>query len=255
MRSLLLWLCLALPASADEFRLAVTTSFENSGLAGELIPAYEAASGDEVRLIVVGTGRALSLGAAGDVDAVLTHAPAAEDKAVEDGDFLRRTEVMYNDFVLLGPADDPAMARSAATAADALARIADAAALFTSRGDDSGTHKAELALWATADRDPGAASGRWYREIGNGMGATLNAAVAMDAYVLSDRASWLTFGNRRDHAILFEGDSALFNQYSFLPTEETPATQRFEAWLTGPGQEVIGAYALEGQKLFIPNAQ
>lgn len=254
MRSLLLWLCLALPATADELRLAVTTSFENSGLADVLIPAYEAASGDEVRVIVVGTGRALSLGAAGDVDAVLTHAPKAEAQAVADGHFLRRTEIMYNDFVLLGPAVDPAVIASAGTAAEALARIADTQSVFTSRGDDSGTHKAELALWATAERDPSEASGRWYREIGNGMGATLNAAVAMDAYVMSDRASWLTFGNRGTHAILFEGDPALFNQYAFLPAEATSAAERLENWLTGPGQEVIASFSLEGQQLFVPNA-
>lgn len=255
MRSILLWLCLAIPAGADELRLAVTTSFENSGLAAVLIPAYEEASGDVVRVIVTGTGRALSLGAARDVDAVLTHAPAAEARAIEAGDFLRRREFMYNDFVLLGPQNDPANVTSTASAADALARIAAIQARFASRGDDSGTHKAELALWDASGEDPSAASGRWYREIGNGMGATLNAAVAMDAYVLSDRASWLTFGNTRDHQILFEGDPALFNQYAFLPVEDTPATLRLEAWLTGPGQDVIATYTLAGQQLFIPNAQ
>lgn len=243
----------------DVLRLAVTTSFDNSGLSEVLIPAYEATTGDDVQLIVVGTGRALGLGAAGDVDAVLTHAPEAEAAAVAEGHFLRRTEVMYNDFVLIGPANDPAAISAAATAQDALSRIAASGDIFVSRGDESGTHKAEQRLWA---EDPRAASGRWYRETGSGMGATLNTAVAMGAYALSDRASWLTFGNQREHTILFAGDPALFNQYAFLivPPERHPqvasaAAERFEAWLTGAGQAIIGSYTLAGQALFVPNAR
>ncbi|MEM1233328.1 MAG: substrate-binding domain-containing protein [Pseudomonadota bacterium] len=255
MRAFLLWCLLALPASAEEIRLAVTTSFENSGLAAVLIPAYEAASGDAVRVVVVGTGRALSLGAAGDVDAVLTHAPEAEEAAVAAGHFTHRREIMSNDFVLIGPRNDPAAIGIAPTAAAALAFIAQAEARFASRADESGTHKAELRLWGAAGIDPDAASGRWYREMGTGMGATLNAAVAMDAYVLSDRASWLTFGNQRSHRILFAGDPALFNQYAFLPVKDAPATQRLEAWLTGRGQQVIADYTLEGVTLFTPNAK
>ncbi|MEO0484465.1 MAG: substrate-binding domain-containing protein [Pseudomonadota bacterium] len=261
------WLtvCLAVlggPAAADVLRLAVTTSFDNSGLSGVLIPAYEAASGDEVQIIVVGTGRALGLGAAGDVDAALTHAPEAERAAVAAGHFTHRREVMYNDFVVLGPRDDPAGIAGAATAGAALVQIADAEAIFVSRGDESGTHRAELALWQAAGRDPRGASGRWYRETGTGMGATLNTAVAMGGYALSDRASWLTFGNQRDHAVLFQSDPALFNQYALLPVDPArhshvaaDAVARFEAWLTGPGQAVIAGYTLEGEALFVPNAQ
>ncbi|MEM1374757.1 MAG: substrate-binding domain-containing protein [Pseudomonadota bacterium] len=249
------WCLLAIPVSAEEIRLAVTTSFENSGLAAVLLPAYEADTGDAVRVIVVGTGRALSLGAAGDIDAALTHAPEAEAAAVAQGHFTHRREIMFNDFVLIGPADDPADIATARDAAAALARIAAAEARFASRADESGTHKAEQRLWASAGREPTTASGRWYREMGSGMGATLNAAVAMDAYVLSDRASWLTFGNQRSHRILFEGDPALFNQYAFLPVKAAPATQRLEAWLSGKGQQVIADYTLEGETLFTPNAE
>ena len=256
---MLLW---TMPASADVLRLAVTTSFENSGLSEVLIPAFEAASGDEVRVIVVGTGRALKLGEAGDVDAVLTHAPEAERAAVEAGHFSHRREIMYNDFVLLGPADDPASVAEVAGPGEALTRIAATQSLFASRGDESGTHKAELALWQLAGIEPGLASGLWYRETGSGMGATLNTGVALDAYILSDRASWLTFGNRGDHAILVEGDPALFNQYAFLPVSAErhastarDAAERFETWLTGPGQGVIAGYRLEGEALFEPNAK
>ncbi|MEM8591788.1 MAG: substrate-binding domain-containing protein [Pseudomonadota bacterium] len=261
-RAILLWLALACSAQAEEMRLAVTTSFENSGLAEVLIPAYEAASGDNVRVVVVGTGRALSLGEAGDVDAVLTHAPGAEEAAVAAGHFSHRREIMYNDFVLLGPKGDPAGIRNATSASDALHSIAAAQAIFASRGDQSGTHKAELAIWESAGIDPSSASGRWYRETGTGMGSTLNTAVVMGAYVLSDRASWLTFGNRRDHEIVFEGDAALWNQYAFLPVDPkrhgfvaNDAAMRMEAWLAGPGQAVIAAYTLNGRSLFVPNAR
>jgi len=253
-----LWCALAGTASAETIRLAVTTSFENSGLAEMLMPAYEAASGDRVRLIVVGTGRALGLGAAGDVDAALTHAPEAEAEAVASGAYLYRREIMYNDFVLVGPIADPAGIADAASAAEAMARIAGSEALFASRGDQSGTHQAEQQLWRVAGRDPAAASGAWYRETGTGMGATLNTAVALGAYALTDRASWLTFGNQRDHALLFEGDPALFNQYALLPSARSlvpEAVARLEAWLTGPCQALIAAYTLQGTPLFIPNAR
>ncbi|MEL7300511.1 MAG: substrate-binding domain-containing protein [Pseudomonadota bacterium] len=244
--------------AADTLRLAVTTSFENSGLAAVLIPAYEAATGDTVDLVVAGTGRALRLGAAGDVDAALTHAPEAEAAAVASGAYRYRREVMFNDFVILGVANDPAGAARAATAAEALGRIAEGEARFVSRGDESGTHKAELALWAETGVDVAVASGRWYLETGTGMGATLNIAVALGAYTLSDRASWLTFGNKRDMGIVFEGDPALFNQYALLPATRTgqpEAVARFEAWLTGPGQAVIASYRLGGEALFTPNAE
>lgn len=253
---------LAMPAQADELRLAVTTSFENSGLADVLLPAYEAANGDTVRLIVVGTGQAMRLGAAGNADLVLVHAPRAERAAIAAGDFVRRREVMFNDFVVVGPTEDEAGVEDVQSAAAALLQIAAAEALFASRGDASGTHVAETALWEAAGIDPAASSGTWYRETGSGMGATLNAAVGMGAYVLSDRASWLTFGNQRQHRLLLEGDPVLFNQYSLLivdaerhPHTAAAAAERFEAWITGPiGQALIADYSLEGQALFTANA-
>ncbi|MEL6701193.1 MAG: substrate-binding domain-containing protein [Pseudomonadota bacterium] len=264
--SVLRWIALcclvAGSVSADTIRLAVTTSFENSGLSDVLLPVARDATGDSYQLIVVGTGKALRLGAAGDVDAVLVHAPDAERAAVKAGHFTHRREIMFNDFVLVGPRDDPAGIARAAGAADALTRISAQNALFASRGDESGTHKAELALWEVAGIDVAAASPRWYRATGAGMGATLNAAVAMGAYALSDRASWLTFGNPGNHALLFEGDTALFNQYALLPVDPArhphvaaEAVARFEAWLTGPvGQGVINDYRLAGQPLFTANA-
>ncbi|MEL6913712.1 MAG: substrate-binding domain-containing protein [Pseudomonadota bacterium] len=258
LRATLLALLATSAAQAETLRLAVTTSFDNSGLAAVLIPAYEAASGDRVDLVVAGTGRALGLGAAGDVDAVLTHAPDAEAAAVEAGHYTHRREIMFNDFVLIGRDTDPADVASAERAQEALARIARRGARFVSRGDESGTHKAERALWAATGIDVSAASGTWYLETGTGMGATLNIAVALGAYTLSDRASWLTFGNKRDMGIAFEGDPALFNQYAFLPATRTArpaAVARLETWLTGPGQAVIAGYRLGGEALFTPNAE
>lgn len=262
MRWLLLWLFCALPASADVLRLAVATSVENSGLAAVLLPAYEAATGDELHAIIVGTGRALSLGAAGDVDAVLTHAPEAEEAAVVAGDFTHRREIMFNEFVLIGPANDPAQVADAVDITDAFTRLAATRARFASRGDESGTHRAEQRIWAAARIDPTEFSGRWYRETGTGMGATLNTAVAMDAYVLSDIATWRSFGNKRDFAVLFSGDPALFNQYAYLPVSEArhphvarAAAERLEAWLAGPGQVLIAQFRVGGEALFSPNAR
>lgn len=244
-------------------RLAVTTSFQNSGLADVLLPEIERDLGLEVQLLVVGTGQALRLGRAGDVDAVLVHSRAAEEEFVAQGWGTHRREIMYNDFVLIGPREDPAGIAGAASAAEALKRIAAAEAPFVSRGDDSGTHRRERALWKAAGIDPTASSGGWYREAGAGMGATLNIAAGMGAYVLSDRATWLNFGNKDGLKILFEGDPALFNQYALIPVnpERHPHVKAdlvaaLEKWLTSEkGQSLIGAYEIGGEKLFVPNAR
>lgn len=246
-------------ASADTLRLAVTTSFHNSGLSDVLLPRAREDIGLAVELLVVGTGQALRLGRAGDVDAILVHSKAAEIAFVEEGYGTHRREIMYNDFVLVGPSDDPAGAGTAEGIRDALGAVARAEGPFVSRGDDSGTHRRELALWTDAGVTP---EGAWYREVGAGMGAALNVASAMDAYILSDRASWLNFQNKGALAIVFSGDPALFNQYAFLPVD--PARHphvahdeavAFEDWLVSPEvQELIGAYEIGGETLFVPNA-
>ncbi|MEM6439882.1 MAG: substrate-binding domain-containing protein [Pseudomonadota bacterium] len=247
-------------AQAETLRMAVTTSFSNSGLSDVLLPEIRADLGIDVQLLVVGTGQALRLGAAGDVDAVLVHSRAAEEAFVAEGYAPHRRRIMFNDFVLVGPADDPAGARGARTVLEALAAIAEAGAPFVSRGDDSGTHARELSLWSEAGIAP---EGRWYRAIGAGMGAALNAASGMNAYVLSDRASWLAFGNKGELQLVFAGDPVLFNQYAFLPinAERRPhvnadAAMRLEAWLAGPrAAALIDGYRLEGERLFTHNAR
>jgi tungstate transport system substrate-binding protein len=250
----------AASASAEDIKMAVTTSFENSGLAEVLLPKIAEDTGINVQLIVVGTGQALKLGEQGDVDAVLVHSRAAEDAFLAAGFGTHRREIMYNDFVIVGPDADPAKAGEATSATEALAAIARAEATFVSRGDDSGTHKMELALWAAAGVDP---SGDWYNAVGQGMGAALNTAAGMDAYILADRASWLNFGNKADLAIDFEGDPALFNQYALIPvnperhpTVKTAAVAELEAWLTSDtAKALIEGYQIAGQKLFTFNAQ
>lgn len=249
----------ATAGAGQTMRMAVTTSFQNSGLATVLLPEIEADTQLEIQMLVVGTGQALRLGAAGDVDAVLVHAPAAEAQQVGAGHATHRREIMYNDFVILGPKSDPAGVATATTASQAFAALAAARTPFASRGDDSGTHKAELAIWASTGAMP---QGRWYVETGAGMGATLNTAVGLGAYVMADRASWLNFGNKADFEILFEGDPPLNNQYSFLPTNparhphiDAAAAKAVEDWLVGPkGQAMIGAYRVNGVQVFFPNA-
>jgi len=246
-------------AAAETIRLAVTTSFENSGLSDILLPAIAEDTGITVQLLVVGTGQALRLGRAGDVDAILVHSRAAEEAFVAEGYGTYRREIMYNDFVLIGPADDPAGISRAQTARDALAAIAEAGAPFVSRGDDSGTHQKELALWAASGVDP---EGAWYRPVGAGMGAALNTASAMSAYILADRASWLNFGNKRDLALLFGGDPALFNQYAYLPVSPSrhddakhAAALILEDWLTSKrAAALIDGYQIAGEQLFTFNA-
>ncbi|WP_347312313.1 substrate-binding domain-containing protein [Defluviimonas sp. SAOS-178_SWC] len=251
---------LATVAGAEEMKMAVTTSFANSGLAEILLPQIEKDTGITVELLVVGTGQALKLGAAGDVDAVLVHARAAEEKFIADGEATHRREIMYNDFIVVGPSGDPAGAKAATKASEAFASIANAQAPFVSRGDDSGTHKAELAIWAAAGVAP---EGDWYKAVGQGMGAALNTAAGMNAYIFADRASWLNFGNKADLALLFEGDPALFNQYAYLPVnpEKHPhvkadAAKALEEWLTSDtAKALIEGYTIAGQQLFTFNAQ
>lgn len=249
----------ALPAMAETLKMSVTTSFANSGLAEVLLPEIQKDTGIEVQLLVVGTGQALELGANGDVDAVLVHSRAAEEKFVAEGHATHRREIMYNDFVVIGPKSDPAGVRDDAKAIEAMADIAAAQAPFVSRGDDSGTHKAELALWKDAGIEP---AGDWYKAVGQGMGAALNTASGMDAYILSDRATWLSFQNKGDLELLFEGDPKLFNQYAYLPVnpEKHPhvkaeAAERLEDWLTSArAKDLIEGFQIDGQKLFVFNA-
>lgn len=261
--SLFLALSFAVPAWAgDTMRMAVTTSFNNSGLADRLLPAIRKALDLDVQLLVVGTGQALKLGRAGDVDAVLVHARAAEEEFVAQGDATHRREIMYNDFVLIGPAADPAGTASATSAIDALRRIHVARTDFVSRGDNSGTHKKELALWAAAALDP-QGFGPWYKAVGAGMGRALNIASGLDAYILSDRASWLNFGNKGGLALLYAGDPALFNQYAYLPVNpashpkvKAALAAKLEAWLTSPeAAEIINTYTIAGQHLFTFNGK
>ena len=245
---------------AAPLRLATTTSTDNSGLMRELLPYFEAKTGYKVHVIAVGTGQALRLGRDGNVDVVLVHAPKAELQFVESGYGINRRRVMYNDFVLIGPADDPANIGEAQSAAEAFAAIANAKAPFTSRGDDSGTNRAELRLWEIAGVAP---DGDWYRELGSGMGPTLNTAAAMDAYVMSDRATWVAFGNRQNLRLLFAGDEVLFNQYgSLLISEEKhphlkhDLAEQWHNWLISEdGQQAIADFKVDGQQLFFPNAK
>lgn len=250
----------ALSARADEMKLAVTTSFANSGLAEVLLPQIKEDTGITVQLLVVGTGQALALGTAGDVDAVLVHSRAAEDAWLATGNGTHRREVMYNDFVIVGPSDDPAKTAAARTAPAAFQAIARAKAAFVSRGDDSGTHKAELALWKAAGIEP---VGDWYRAVGQGMGAALNTAAAMDAYILADRASWVNFGNKANLEISYQGDPSLFNQYAYLPVNpakhphvKADLAQKLEDWLVSDtAKALIEGYKIAGQQLFVFNAK
>lgn len=251
------WATLA--QATDTMRLAVTTSFHNSGLADILLPRIRADLDLEVQLLVVGTGQALKLGRAGDVDAILVHARAAEEDFIEGGFAPYRREIMYNDFVLIGPRADPARVAQATSVTDALSRIAAAKTAFVSRGDDSGTHKKELGLWAAAGLVP---DGRWYNAVGAGMGAALNTAAGLDAYILADRASWLNFGNKGGLMLLYSGDQSLFNQYAYLPVsaERHPhvnatAARQLEDWLTSDtAKTLIDGYTINGETLFTFNA-
>ena len=247
-------------AQAEILRMAVTTSFNNSGLSDVLLPEIRRDTGLEVQLLIVGTGQALRLGEAGDVDAILVHSKAAEEAFVDAGHGTHRREIMYNDFVLIGPKDDPAGVAAAQTAAEALMRIAQAQSPFVSRGDDSGTHKKELSLWKAATLDPDTFD-PWYKAAGAGMGASLNTASGLDAYIMSDRASWLKFANKGQLALLFAGDPVLFNQYAYLPVNpakhphvNASGAARLENWLTSATAEgLINGYRINDETLFTFN--
>jgi tungstate transport system substrate-binding protein len=246
-------------AQENFITVASTTSTEQSGLFGHILPIFEEKTGIEVRVIAQGTGQALDTGRRGDADMVFVHAKAAEEEFVAEGSGVERKEVMYNDFVIVGPGDDPAGIKGGTDAAEALKKIADTASTFASRGDDSGTHKAELALWEQARVE---LSGDWYRELGAGMGPTLNTSAEMPAYTLTDRATWLAFENRGPLEILVEGDPKLFNQYGVIlvnpekhPHVKAEQGQAFIDWLVSPeGQQAIADYKIDGQQLFFPNA-
>jgi tungstate transport system substrate-binding protein len=248
-------------AAAEKFiTVASTTSTEQSGLFGHLLPLFTEKTGIAVRVVAQGTGQALKTASQGDADVVFVHDPASEKKFVEEGWGVKRVPVMYNDFVLVGPASDPAGIDGMTDAAAALAKIAAAKAAFASRGDDSGTHKAELRLWKAAGVEPKGQD--WYRETGSGMGPTLNTAAGLPAYALADRGTWLAFSNKQDLTVLVEGDKRLFNQYGAIlvnparhPHVKAHWAQAFIDWLVSPeGQQAIADYKIEGQQLFFPNA-
>ena len=242
--------------------VASTTSTQDSGLFGYLLPIFKAKTGIEVKVIAQGTGQALDTARRGDADVVFVHAKAQEEKFLAEGFGVKRFDVMYNDFVLIGPKGDPAGVKGK-DIETALKTIQAKGAPFVSRGDRSGTHSAELALWRQAGVDIAASKGPWYREIGQGMGAALNTAAAMNGYVLSDRGTWLSFRNRGDLDIVVQGDKRLFNQYGVMlvnpakhPTVKQQLGQDFIDWIISPeGQASIAGYKIDGQQLFFPDAE
>jgi tungstate transport system substrate-binding protein len=259
-------LALVVPVSqaADNFIIVQsTTSTQNSGLFEHILPLFTKKTGIEVRVVAVGTGQALKNAQKGDGDVVLVHSQPDEEKFVADGWGVKRYPVMYNDFIIVGPAADLAKIAGMKQAPEALKKIAEGQTPFASRADDSGTHKAELKLWHEAGVDPKASSGSWYLETGSGMGATLNIAVGKQAYALTDRGTWLAFANKGDFKVMVEGDNKLFNQYGVIlvnpekhPTVKKQDGQAFIDWLVSPaGQKAIEGYKIDGQQLFFPNAE
>jgi tungstate transport system substrate-binding protein len=242
--------------------VASTTSTQDSGLFGHILPIFKAKSGIDVKVIAQGTGQALDTGRRGDADVVFVHAKPAEEQFITESAGVKRYPVMYNDFVLIGPKSDPAGIAGSKDIVTALEAIKAKGAPFVSRGDRSGTHQAELALWKAAGIDIAKEKGPWYRDIGQGMGAALNTASAMNAYVLSDRGTWISFKNRGDLEIAVEGDNRLFNQYGVIlvnpqkhPHVKQALGQAFIDWLISPdGQKTIANYKIDGQQLFFPNA-
>jgi tungstate transport system substrate-binding protein len=263
-RAWLLAVALLAPAHAEQkfITVASTTSTEQSGLFRYLLPIFEKKTGIQVRVVAVGTGQALDIGRRGDADVVLVHARPLEEKFMADGQGVKRFDVMYNDFVLLGPKSDPAHVRGMKDVVAAFRKINQAQAPFVSRGDRSGTHFAELEMWKLAAIDIGKEKGPWYRDTGQGMGPALNTAAAMNAYILSDRGTWLSFKNRADLVIAVEGDRRLFNQYGVMlvnpakhPNVKAELGQQFIDWLISrEGQDVIASYKINGEQLFFPNA-
>ena len=258
-------LLLVSPALAQDQSIVVasTTSTQDSGLFGYLLPIFKQKTGIDVKVVAQGTGQALDTARRGDADVVFVHAKSAEEKFMAEGFGVKRQPVMYNDFVLIGPASDPAGIKGSRDIVAALKAIKDKAVPFISRGDRSGTHIAELALWQAAGFDIERDKGPWYKAIGQGMGAALNTAQASNAYVLADRGTWLNFKNRADLAILVEGDKRLFNQYGVMvvnpakhPQVKAAEAQKFVDWLVSPaGQSVIAGYKIGGEQLFFPNAE
>jgi len=250
-------------ASAQDryIMVASTTSTQNSGLFDYLLPKFEDKTGIAVRVIAVGTGQAIRLARNGDADVLFVHHKPSEEAFVADGFGIARHDVMYNDFILVGPQSDPAGVTAHDGVDEALRAIAAAEIPFASRGDDSGTHKREQSLWAAADIDP-KAHGDWYRETGAGMGATLNTAVGMGAYTMTDRGTWLAFGNKADYTIVAQGDARLFNQYGIIavspekfPHVKADMAKRFVDWIISvPGQSLIARYKRDGEQLFFPNS-
>ncbi|MGY6554243.1 MAG: substrate-binding domain-containing protein [Wenzhouxiangella sp.] len=254
-------LFIALPAAANApfIVVASTTSTEQSGLFARIVPIFTAATGIEVRVVAVGTGQAFAIARAGDADVLFAHDTAGEELLVAEGFGLERRDVMFNDFIILGPSEDPAGIAIARTAVEALQRIARVEAPFASRGDDSGTHRAEQRLWTAAGIE---SVGRWYRSLGSGMGPTLNTAAGMDAYVLADRGTWANFRNRQNLVVLFEGDPALFNPYASVllnpqrhPHIRQELALQWHHWLLSEaGQAAIAGFAINGEPVFFPLA-
>jgi len=255
---------LAFPVHAQNrfITVASTTSTEQSGLFGFLLPAFTKATGIDVKVVALGTGQALDLARRGDADVVFVHDRPAEDKFVAEGYGVGRRDVMYNDFVIVGPKSDPAKVAGMTDAAAALKKIAAAKAPFVSRGDRSGTNMAELRLWKSAGFTPDELKQSWYRDTGSGMGPALNTAASMDAYILSDRGTWLSFKNPRDLVIVVQGDKVLFNPYGVMlvnpakyPNVKKEDGQKFIDWLVSPeGQKTIADYQINGKQLFFPDA-
>ncbi len=257
---------LLLPAFAvaqdNTIVVASTTSTEDSGLFKHILPLFKAATGIDVKVVAQGTGQALDTARRGDADVVFVHAKSAEEAFLAEGFGVKRYPVMYNDFILVGPKTDPARVAGLKDIVAALKALRDKQITFVSRGDRSGTHIAELALWKLAGVEVGPNAGDWYKSIGQGMGAALNTAAALDAYVLSDRGTWLAFGNKGNLSIAVQGDRRLFNQYGVMlvnpqkhPHVKATAGQRFIDWLISPeGQRAIADYRVNGEQLFFPNA-
>ena len=255
----------AAPAQAEGKSIIVqsTTSTQNSGLFDYMLPIFEKKTGIQVRVVAVGTGQAIKNAGNCDGDVLMVHAKKAEEKFIAQGGGVKRFDVMYNDFVVVGPPSDPAKVSGLKDAPKAFAMIAAAKAPFASRGDNSGTHKKEVSLWADAKVDIKKASGGWYRETGSGMGATLNTAAGMGAYALTDRATWISFKNKGDYKIVVEGDKGLFNQYGIIlvnpkkcPKVKAKEGQAFIDWvLSKDGQDTIASYKLNGLQLFFPNGK
>ena len=252
------------PVLAEDNAIIVqsTTSTANSGLYDHLLPIFEGKTGIKANVVAVGTGQAIRNAMNCDGDVLLVHARPSEEKFVSEGHGTGRTDLMYNDFVIVGPADDPAGVKGMNDVEAALKQISDKGALFASRGDDSGTHKKEVSLWKAAGVDPTTGAGDWYRETGSGMGATLNAGIGMGAYVMTDRATWISFANKQDYGVAVEGDKDLFNQYGVIPVNPAKcpsvnieAAKTFADWLLSTdGQAAIADYKVDGQQLFFPNA-